>query len=174
MSTAPTLTWELAPYSICTKKAQAAKGHTICIPAGTKEVRIGRGVSGQGCLPQWPQISTFHCRLWMSDQVGIHEATCNPSDVVRCIELCNEHAFALQEPHQWHLEDRSTNGTCVNGERIQKLSSRQLKEGDHIQLAAGTEDPEKVVRYVMTSDDIACSNHPHSFSSGLQVCQLIS
>ena len=146
MSAASTLTWELAPDSICTKKAQAAKGHGIRIPAGTKEVRIGRGVSGQGCLPQWPQISTFHCRLWVSDQVGGHEAPHDPSHAVRCIQPSDRHAFALQEPHSWHLEDRSTNGTCVNGERVRKLSSRRLKQGDHIQLAAGTEDPEKVVR----------------------------
>ena len=150
MSAAATLTWELAPDSICTKKAQAAKGHSIYIPAGTKELRIGRGVSGQGCLPQWPQISTFHCRIWIADQVGVREAPDDSSDAARCIKPCKGHTFAIQEPHQWHLEDRSTNGTCINGERIQKLSSRQLNEGDHIQLAAGTEDPEKVVRWVMT------------------------
>ena len=51
-----------------------------------------------------------------------------------------------QAPHQWHLEDKSTNGTCVNMVRVPKGCTIPLREGDSIKLAALTEDPEKIVQ----------------------------
>lgn len=58
----------------------------------------------------------------------------------------SEEVHFTQEPNQWYLEDRSTNGTCVNTERVPKGSSRPLREGDRIKLAALTEDAEKIVQ----------------------------
>ncbi len=66
--------WELVPDSICTSNRQAPTGPTIHIPAGVRELAIGRGVKGEGCLPHWPQISTYHCKIWMSSEVSTSES----------------------------------------------------------------------------------------------------
>jgi len=54
--------------------------------------------------------------------------------------------FVLQNQTLWYLEDQSTNGSCVNGERVPKGTSRPLQDGDRIKLAALTEDAEKIVQ----------------------------
>ena len=64
--------WELVPDSLCTKNREAPHGPSLRIPGGAQELAIGRGVKGEGHLPLWPQISTYHCRIWMSPEVGIH------------------------------------------------------------------------------------------------------
>ena len=66
--------WELVPDSICTRNRQAPTGATIHIPAGVRELAIGRCVKGEGCLPHWPQISTYHCKIWMSSEVSALES----------------------------------------------------------------------------------------------------
>ncbi len=86
----------------------------------------------------------------MSPEVGARQSESSLC-LVLVVSYCNlyrasEQAHALQEPHQWYLEDRSTNGTCVNAERVPKGSSRPLREGDRIKLAALTEDSEKIVQ----------------------------
>ena len=65
--------WELVPDSICTKSREAPNGPSIRIPANVTELAIGRGVQGEGYLPLWPQISTHHCRIWASPEVGLNE-----------------------------------------------------------------------------------------------------
>ena len=61
-------------------------------------------------------------------------------------KLSNYLSYLWQEPHLWYIQDTSTNGTCINGERVPKGTSRHLKEGDRIKLAALTEDPDKIVQ----------------------------
>ncbi len=64
--------WELVPDSICTRNREAPHGPSIRIPPNVCELELGRGVKGEGHLPLWPQVSTYHCRIWMSPQVGVH------------------------------------------------------------------------------------------------------
>ena len=41
----------------------------------------------------------------------------------------------LQDPPGYWIEDTSTNGTLINGDRIPKGSSAPVKEGDRVQLS---------------------------------------
>jgi pSer/pThr/pTyr-binding forkhead associated (FHA) protein len=139
-------TWELIPDSSCTKKRQGPNGPSIHIPPGAKELLIGRGVEGEGCLSLWPQISTNHCKIYTNSEAShLSKSTIFQN----CNEACKQSINLLhswQEPLLWYIQDTSTNGTCINGERVPKGISRHLKEGDRIKLAALTEDPEKIVQ----------------------------
>lgn len=138
--------WELVPDSSCTKKRQGPNGPSIHIPSDAKELLIGRGVEGEGCLPLWPQISTDHCKIYMTSEASPLTRGTTGRDCSEAYQHSNEPSYFWQEPHLWYIKDTSTNGTCINGERVPKGTSRHLKEGDRIKLAALTEDPEKIVQ----------------------------
>lgn len=50
-----------------------------------------------------------------------------------------------QEPAGYWLEDTSTNGTLVNGERVAKHGSVPLAEGDKVQLSFNAGGDESVL-----------------------------
>ncbi|BDA41787.1 hypothetical protein COCOBI_02-5810 [Coccomyxa sp. Obi] len=54
----------------------------------------------------------------------------------------------VQDPPVYHLEDRSTNGTAINGARVPKGTSKPLVEGDRIRFAVATQDPNKIIEYI--------------------------
>ncbi len=59
----------------------------------------------------------------------------------------------LQDPPVYHLEDRSTNGTAINGARVPKGTSRPLVEGDRVRFAVATQDPNKIIECVLGARD---------------------
>ena len=50
-----------------------------------------------------------------------------------------------QEPAGYWIEDTSTNGTLVNGERVAKHASVPLAEGDKVQLSFNAGGEESVL-----------------------------
>lgn len=54
----------------------------------------------------------------------------------------------FQDPAGYWLEDTSTNGTLVNGERVAKHASVPLAEGDKVQLSFNAGGDENVLLYV--------------------------
>ena len=103
-------------------------------------------MEGEGCLPLWPQISTNHCKIYMNSEASLPASEAIDRKCSEAYKLSNDLSYFWQEPHLWYIQDTSTNGTCINGERVPKGTSRHLKEGDRIKLAALTEDPEKIVQ----------------------------
>ena len=58
-------------------------------------------------------------------------------------------AERLQEPAGYWIEDTSTNGTVVNNQRVGKLCSCPLAEGDRVQLSwNAVGDPATILEYV--------------------------
>jgi len=102
------------------------------------DTRIGRSVTGRdSCkLPtKWAQVSGNHCKIFYTSlkvQLTLSK-TGAVSDFGKktSISPCRH----LQEPAGYWIEDTSTNGTLVNNERVGKLCSVPLAEGDRVQLS---------------------------------------
>ncbi|GMH35990.1 hypothetical protein BSKO_03858 [Bryopsis sp. KO-2023] len=74
-----------------------------------ESTKIGRNVArGEGYkVPlQWQQVSGQHCRIFFDSRDG-----------------------------KWYIEDTSTNGTYLNGERLKKAEKTEIKLGDTIKLS---------------------------------------
>jgi pSer/pThr/pTyr-binding forkhead associated (FHA) protein len=58
-----------------------------------------------------------------------------------CVEvetLSKVHGYFLREPDRWLYTDyRSTNGTTINGQKVEKTEKRALADGDRLQLGIG-------------------------------------
>lgn len=126
----------LIARSVLAKTHQGAHGPDILITASTK---IGRNVNGQGACrlpPKWAQVSGNHCRVYY-DEEKVQSASF--LSVQTCLaevpEAKHQGLTYLQDPSGYWIEDTSTNGTLVNGERITKGSSVPVKEGDVVQLS---------------------------------------
>ncbi|GLI65052.1 hypothetical protein VaNZ11_008478 [Volvox africanus] len=90
-------------------------------------LRIGRNVVGPDALtlpPTMTQFSGMHCRVYANLSSG---------------------------NMQWFVEDTSTNGTFVDGERVVRNSSVRLLEGSRLRLSS---PPQETLEFEFVRDDV--------------------
>ena len=126
------MTYFLFAESELAKTFQGPHGPDILVGDDT---RIGRSVSGRdSCkLPtKWAQVSGNHCKIFYTS-LKVQNSLSKTSIV--CDLGKKMSVWHLQEPAGYWIEDTSTNGTLVNNERVGKLCSVPLAEGDRVQLS---------------------------------------
>ena len=113
------------------------------------DTRIGRSVTGRdSCrLPaKWAQVSGNHCKIFYTSlKVFSAPYLWYTTVVAHSLHSYLKSVSNCQEPAGYWIEDTSTNGTLVNGERVAKHASVPLAEGDKVQLSFNAGGDENVL-----------------------------
>ena len=140
------MTYFLFADSVFAKTFQGPHGPDILVGDDT---RIGRSVTGRdSCrLPaKWAQVSGSHCKIFYTSlkvfaALRLWCTYCMALSVFLFFDFVSNR----QEPAGYWIEDTSTNGTLVNGQRVAKHASVPLAEGDKVQLSFNAGGDENVL-----------------------------